>query len=264
MNDRFKDQVVLVTGAASGLGAAVAKQVSDEGGSVVLVDVDREGLETVAATLPTATLALEGDVSNPASVADVFRTAIDQFGYISAVHANAGIAGPLGGIDEIDPTDLDRVLGVNVRGAFLCVQEAAKAILGPGRTGSVLLTSSALGLMGAQGAAPYAVSKHAVIGLARCAGLEFGSRGMRVNALCPGYIDTPLMRGTEAVVGGGDIALGRKTLEAGIGYGRYARVEEVASLACWLLGPESTYANGGAFSVDGGMAAGLDVGDQSA
>jgi NAD(P)-dependent dehydrogenase (short-subunit alcohol dehydrogenase family) len=113
--------------------------------------------------------------------------------------------------------------------------------------------------MGAQGVTPYTVSKHGVIGLTRSAALEYGAAGVRVNAVCPGYIDTPLMRPTEAVVGGGDEAAGRRALEAGISIGRYGRPDEIAAMVAWLLSDEATYANGGAFSVDAGMGAGLDL-----
>lgn len=259
MATRFEGKVVIVTGGASGLGAAVARQVSAEGGTVVVVDRHGDAAGRVAAALPGDAIGIEADVSDEASVVRYTAAAVERFGRLDAVHNNAGIAGPLAALTDVTAADLDATLAVNTRGMFLGVREAVRVMSDQGIRGSILNTSSALGLMGATGVTPYVISKHAVIGLTKAAALECAPLGIRVNVLCPGYVDTPLMRPTEAVVGGGDEAAGRRMLESGIAVGRYARPEEVASLAVWLLSDEASYASGGSFSVDGCMAAGLPL-----
>jgi NAD(P)-dependent dehydrogenase (short-subunit alcohol dehydrogenase family) len=116
-----------------------------------------------------------------------------------------------------------------------------------------------MGLMGAKGVAPYVMTKHAIIGLTRCAAMEGATDGIRVNALCPGVVDTPMNRQSEAAAGEGDESKGREMLESTIAIGRYATPEEIANMATWLLSDEASYANGAIFTVDAGMTAGNDV-----
>jgi NAD(P)-dependent dehydrogenase (short-subunit alcohol dehydrogenase family) len=259
MSGRFAGKAAIVTGGGSGLGAAVARVLSDEGASVLVVDIDGDGAERVAAELGGASFGLQADVCTEVEVEEYTRSAVKRFGRLDAVHCNAGIAGPLAAITDVTAAELDRTLAVNARGAFLGVREAAKAMVELGNGGSIVITSSALGLIGATGATPYVMSKHALVGLTKAAALELGRSGIRVNAVCPGYIDTPLMRPTEAVVGGGDEETGRRAMESLTLLGRYARPQEIAAMAVWLLSDEASYATGGAFSVDGAMASGLNL-----
>jgi NAD(P)-dependent dehydrogenase (short-subunit alcohol dehydrogenase family) len=223
--------------------------------------VDRDGAaaRAVADSFPTSGLAIEADIADAEAAQDIVGQAVEHFGAVHGFHANAGIAGPLVSITDVEPEAFDEVMRINVAGNFRCVQAALRHMVEAQTHGAVLITASALGLIGAQGAAAYAMSKHALVGLTRCAALESGPSQIRVNALCPGYIDTPLMRGTECVVGGGDVGRGRRIIESSTSLGRYARVDEVSSLALWLLSDEASYVNGACFSVDAGMAAGISV-----
>jgi NAD(P)-dependent dehydrogenase (short-subunit alcohol dehydrogenase family) len=256
---RFRNQVVVVTGGGSGLGAAVACGVSAEGGHVVVVDRNGAAARAVVDTFRTSGLAIEADIADTNAAKEIVGQAVEHFGALHGFHANAGIAGPLANITDVGPEAFDEVMRINVAGNFRCVQAALRYMLESGTHGAVLITASVLGLIGAQGAAAYAMSKHALVGLTRCAALESGSSQIRVNALCPGYIDTPLMRATESVVGGGDTERGRQIIESSTSLRRYARVGEVSSLALWLLSDEASYVNGACFSVDAAMAAGVSV-----
>jgi NAD(P)-dependent dehydrogenase (short-subunit alcohol dehydrogenase family) len=161
-------------------------------------------------------------------------------------------------IPDITPEDLDRTLAVNVRGMFFGVQAAMRAMSQLGG-GAILNTSSVQGQMGTKALAPYVMSKHAIIGLSKTAALEGAAAGIRVNALCPGAVDTAMNRVSEELAGEGDIGRGRAVIESTISIGRYAKPDEIASMATWLLCDESSYASGAVFTVDAAMMAGNNV-----
>ena len=144
---------------------------------------------------------------------------------------------------------------MNVRGMFLGLRAIARAMLAHAEGGAIATTGSLLGLRGGMNAASYAATKHAVVGLTRSAALEFIRFGIRVNAVCPGYVDTPLMRIEENRVGG-DLALVRAAFEDAIPIGRYATPDEIASTVAWLLSADASYCTGGAFPVGGGLGVG--------
>ena len=251
----LQGKVAIVTGAAGGIGSAVARRLSDEGAKVVVVDLDGEAAQRIASSLAAEAIGVGGDVSKEADVDGYMKAAMERFGGIDAVHLNAGYPGKLAIFSDSEVEDFDKVIAVNVRGVYLGLRAAIRQMIEQARGGSIVVTSSGLGLAGGQMWGPYAASKHAVLGLVRCAALDHARQGIRINALCPGFVDTNMIRPTETAVGGGDGVTGRHALETIVPAGRYGRPEEMAATVAWLLSDESSYASGTAFPVDGGLTA---------
>jgi NAD(P)-dependent dehydrogenase (short-subunit alcohol dehydrogenase family) len=154
---------------------------------------------------------------------------------------------------DSDENDFDHVIAVNVRGVYLGLRAALRQFREQGSPGSVVVTSSGLGIRGGQLWGPYSASKHAVLGLTRTAALEAARDGVRINAVCPGFTDTAMVVPTEEVVGHGDRSAARRLLENSVPLGRYADPMETAALVAWLLSEESSYSTGGYFTIDGGV-----------
>jgi NAD(P)-dependent dehydrogenase (short-subunit alcohol dehydrogenase family) len=247
------DKTAIVTGAGGGIGSAVARRLSEERARIVVVDLDGDAAERVARELPGEAISVRADVSNEADVESYTAAAVSRFGNVDAVHLNAGYPGHLVPLVESDPDDFDRVLSVNVRGVYLGLRSALRRFRQQDRPGSIVVTSSGLGLRGGQLWGPYAASKHAVLGLVRSAALEVARDGIRINAVCPGFIDTAMVVPTEEVVGHGDRDAARHALESSVPLGRYGDPSETAALVAWLLSDESSYSTGAYFSIDGGV-----------
>jgi NAD(P)-dependent dehydrogenase (short-subunit alcohol dehydrogenase family) len=251
----LRDKVAIITGAAGGIGSAVVTRLSQEGARVVAVDLDAAAVERTIEGLASEAIAVVADVSGADDVDRYTAAAVERFGRIDAVHLNAGYPGKLVPFAESEIEDFDKVIAVNVRGVYLGLRAAIRQMTAQGGGGSIVVTSSGLGVAGGQLWGPYSASKHAVLGLMRSAALDHARQGIRVNALCPGLVDTQMIRPTEATVGGGDGAAGRHALEAIVPVGRYGRPDEMAAMVAWLLSDESSYASGGAFAVDGAVTA---------
>jgi NAD(P)-dependent dehydrogenase (short-subunit alcohol dehydrogenase family) len=247
------EKTAIVTGAGGGIGSAVARRLSEEGARIVVVDLDGDAAERVARQLPGDAISVSADVSNEADVESYTAAAVSRFGNVDAVHLNAGYAGRLLPLVDSDPDDFDRVLSVNVRGVYLGLRSALRRFRQQDGPGSIVVTSSGLGLRGGQLWGPYAASKHAVLGLVRSAALEAARDGIRINAICPGFIDTAMVVPTEEVVGHGDREAARHALESSVPIGRYGDPSETAALVAWLLSDESSYSTGAHFSIDGGV-----------
>lgn len=251
----LQDKVAIVTGAAGGIGSAVAKRLSEEGAKVVLVDLDAEAAQRTADSLPGAAVGVGADVTNAEDVEAYTARAVDEFGSVDAVHLNAGYPGKVVPVVDCEIDDFDRIIAVNVRGVYLGLRAAIRRMRDAGTSGSIVATASGLGLRGAQNLGAYSASKHAVLGLVRSAALDHARQGIRINALCPGFVDTSMMRPTETLFGAGDGGVGRAALESIVPMGRYARPEEMAAMVAWLFSDESSYATGGTFAVDAGVTA---------
>jgi NAD(P)-dependent dehydrogenase (short-subunit alcohol dehydrogenase family) len=248
------DKVVIVTGGASGIGLAVVERLLAEGSGVALVDVDgvEEACESVGGE---RLLGVVADVSTEDGTERYFEAALDRFGRVDGLHANAGIAEPGPTIAETEAAAFDRMLAVNVRGVFLGLRRMLRTLDEQGTQGSIVATSSVLGLQGLAGSGSYCASKAAVLGLVRTAAIEAGPAGHRVNAILPGPIATPMA--ARIVAGLPDEERGdfQRGLTDVVPLRRMGTASEVAALVAWLISDESSYVTGGIYSIDGGQAA---------
>ena len=243
----------VVTGAAGGIGAAVARRLVDEGARVTLVDLDEAAVQEVAAGLGGETLAVAADVSREDGVADYMERATAAFGKVELLHLNAGYPGRLVELADSQVEDFDRVMGVNTRGVYLGLRAGIRAF---GETGgSIVVSASTASSSAAQLWGAYVGSKHAVLGLMRVAALETARRGIRINAVCPSIVDTAMVRPNEDSVDPADRTAARAAIANALPIGRYAEPAELAAAVAWLLSDQASYATGGVFSIDGGISA---------
>jgi NAD(P)-dependent dehydrogenase (short-subunit alcohol dehydrogenase family) len=262
MSRTLEGKVALVTGGAAGIGRASARAFAREGARVVVADVSVRGEEAVRELREHGAEALfvQTDVSRAADVAGLLRRTLSAFGRLDLAHNNAGVEGPRAPLTEVSEEDWDRTLGVNLKGVWLSMREEIRAMLATGG-GCIVNTASVYGLVGARKVSTYVASKHALVGLTRSAALEGGRQGIRVNAVCPGLIDTEMI--DRVVLGQAPSGLGRSlsprrriaraVLRARQPSGRMGTSEEVAEAVLWLCSPASSYVNGHALVIDGGM-----------
>ena len=249
-------KVGLVTGGASGIGRAAVLAFAREGARLLVADVDHGGAEQTAqeARALGADAASVGlDVREEAEVERAVGVATQAFGRLDFALNSAGIQGPLRETAEYAEHDWQQVLAVNLTGVWLCTKHEIRAMLRTGG-GSVVNVASNFGLVGGVGMAAYSASKHGVIGLTKTAAVEYADRGVRVNALCPGATETPLVGkiiDADPVAGPEIIS----QITAALPMGRMGRPEEIASAALWLCSPGASFMTGAALSVDGGFVA---------
>jgi NAD(P)-dependent dehydrogenase (short-subunit alcohol dehydrogenase family) len=254
MTPRFAGKAALVTGGTSGIGLAAARRLAEEGAAVLVLGRDETRLAGAVASLrsavPDAVVAgRAADVTDPAAVARAVDEAASHTGRLDVLVAAAGIDGEGRDVLDLDPAAFGRVLDVNVRGLFLAGQAAARRMTADGGGGSIVLVASVNGLAAEPGFADYNASKGGAVLLARSMGRDLAARGVRVNAVCPGYTRTPM---TEASLA--DAATLRAIL-ADIPLGRPAEPGEIAAVIAFLASDEASYVTGSAIVVDGGRTA---------
>ncbi len=249
MDGYFQGKVALVTGAASGMGLATARAFAEAGAAVALADVNADAVRSAVETLTGAghrAIAIAYDVSDLDAVAAMVAQTVASFGRLDAAFNNAGIQSPVAETADADPADYARVIGVNLTGVWNCMKPELIQMRKQG-SGAIVNNSSLGGLVGIAERGIYHASKHGVVGLTKSAGLEYAARGIRINAVCPGIIETPMVSGmleTQAD------AMAEMIKEVPIG--RLGRPEEIADAVLWLCSPASSFVIGHALPVDGG------------
>lgn len=255
MTQRLQGKVVVLTGAAGDIGQAVAELMVAEGAQLLLVDRDAPRLQALADRLGPQVRAEVADVTQQADAERYAVAAVRHFGGIDVLLANAGIEGAVGApVHASDPEAFDRVLSVNVKGAYLALRAVLPHLIARGG-GSVVLTSSVAGLVGVPGASAYVTSKHALLGLARAAALEYAPHHIRVNTVNPAPVRSRMMASIENGLAPGAADAAHQAVLATIPTGRYAEPAEVARLMCFLASDEASFCTGAAYLADGGISA---------
>lgn len=245
----FNEKVALVTGAGSGMGLATAKAFAAAGAAVALADVNETTARAAAEALAAAghkAIGIRCDVADMGEVEAMVKETVSTFGQLDMAFNNAGIQSPVAETADADPKDYDRVMGVNLRGVWNCMKFELIEMRKQG-SGAIVNNSSLGGLVGIAERGIYHASKHGVVGLTKSAGLEYAAKGIRINAICPGIIATPMV--TDMLETQPE-AMAEMMKE--VPMGRLGRAEEIADAVLWLCSPASSFVIGHALPVDGG------------
>lgn len=252
MNLSFENKVALITGAGAGMGLATARAFAEAGAAVVLADISENAVRSAAEELVSAghkAIAIRCNVTDEAEVAAMIEQTVSTFGRLDAAFNNAGVQSPAIETADASGEEFERVHAINLRGVWNCMKYELRQMREQG-SGTIVNCSSIGGLIGLPGRAIYHSSKFGVIGLTRSAALEYASRGIRINAVCPGAIETPMVADM--------VAKGWITMEdmvSGNPMKRLGQPEEIASAVLWLCSPGASFVAGHALSVDGGATA---------
>ncbi|WP_028927232.1 SDR family NAD(P)-dependent oxidoreductase [Pseudonocardia acaciae] len=255
----LEDKVVLITGGAAGIGAGAARAFLGEGARVAIVDISEEALGKAEAELAAPDghlITIVADVSNEDDVKRYVDTTLGAFGTIDVFFNNAGIPGRVAPVVDLDTAVFDRVLAINVRGAFLGLKHVLPVMYAK-RSGSVINTSSIAGLASGigLGATAYVSSKFAITGMTRLVAMESAAHHVRVNSVHPGMTNTALFHSTAVMMTdeGGDVDATRRAMESSIPLGRFGETADVANMVLFLASDASSFVTGSQFRVDGGQ-----------
>lgn len=244
----MKDKAVIVTGAKGGIGLATAQLFAKEGASVALVDMNEPKQEAQSLINEGyQAISIQCDVSDEKAVEAMVKKTVDTFGKLDYAYNNAGIQNPVTDTVDLEGEVYDDVMNVNTKGIWLCMKYELRQLLKQGTEGAIVNCSSMGGLVGVPGRSVYHASKHGVLGLTKSSALEYAPKGIRINAVCPGIIETPMVENMLATESDAMDELMKQ-----VPIGRLAKAEEVASVVRWLCSSSASYVVGQAISVDGG------------
>lgn len=252
MTTNFDGKVALVTGGASGIGKATAGKFAQLGARVVIADIDEAGAETVAAAIRAAggvARAIQVDVSRGSDVARMVAFAVQHYGRLDYAFNNAGIEGVGGSVVDCTEENWARTIAINLTGVWLCMKHEIPVLIATGG-GAIVNTSSVAGLAGTPGLPAYGASKHGVVGLTKGAAAEFARKNVRINAVCPGVIQTPMVERLTA-----SRADQRETFDRMHPIGRLGQPGEIAEAVVWLCSDAASFVTGHAMNLDGGLLA---------
>ena len=247
----YSEKVVMITGAGAGMGKLAAENFAEAGAKLAICDINQDNIETVAAVLREKgcdVLARAFDVSDESEVKNFLEECVNRFGRIDVGINNAGILQPVAHLHKLELEALDKQYQVNIKGAFACMKHQLANMLKKG--GVILNLSSLAGINGAPNLAAYSSAKHAVVGMTRTAAVEYGRYNIRVNALCPSFVDSPML---NDVVDQGPIS--KERMVEFNPMKRLATMQEIVNAMLWMCSDFNSYMNGQAIAIDGGLTA---------
>ncbi|WP_256751423.1 SDR family NAD(P)-dependent oxidoreductase [Mesorhizobium sp. Mes31] len=255
---RFDGATVLITGAAGGLGQGAAKGFATEGARLVLSDIDEKALADLAGTLQTETAILAGNIADESLSEDLVRLAVEKFGRLDIAVNNAGIVQNFVRLPHVASDEARRVLEIDLLGVFYAMKhqipQMERQFKAAGKGGAIVNIASAAGLSGAPKLSVYAAAKHGVIGLTRSAAIEYATKGLRINAICPAHTRTAMVDGFVRLSGVPE-AEALAELTRGVPMKRVAEVEEITTAILFAADPANSFMTGHALAVDGGIGA---------
>lgn len=244
---------IIITGGSTGIGRATAERCAEEGASVVIADINKLAAQTTCDGIKTKggnVMFVETDVTDSGAVKAMIAATVDTYGALDGAFNNAGIEGAFTNILKMTEAEFDRTVNVDLKGVWLCVKHEIEQIVSQGTGGSIVSTASVAGLVGTRGGSAYCAAKHGVVGLTKCAALEYARKKIRVNAVCPGVIDTPML---DRIMS--DTGLDREAFENQEPMNRFGSAREIGEAVVWLLSDQSSFVTGVALPVDGGYTA---------
>jgi NAD(P)-dependent dehydrogenase (short-subunit alcohol dehydrogenase family) len=249
----LEGKTIIITGGSTGIGRASAERCAEEGAAVVIADINKTEAQATCDAIKAKggnIMFVETDVTDSGAVKAMIEATVDTHGSLDGAFNNAGIEGAFANITKMTEAEFDRTVNVDLKGVWLCVKFEIEQLLSQGHGGSIVSTASVAGLVGTRGGTAYCAAKHGVVGLTKSAALEFARKKIRVNAVCPGVIETPML--DRLVV---ETGLDRESFASQEPMARFGDPREIGEAVVWLLSDQSSFVTGVAMPVDGGYTA---------